>query len=151
MKKFFSVALVLVACFILTGCFWGKTVTCSSEIKQKNYTISTDYKISSIKDIVTKVTIKTVIESKEEKVLKDFKSQLEEQYKSNSKSYGGYDYKVTIKGQKLTADVTIDYKKFNLEKFVKANGAMKEYVNKKNELTLDGAKKMYKSTGAKCK
>ena len=109
------------------------------------------YKIIAKKDIVNKVEITQVIESDDEKVLKDFKSQLEEQYKSNKKTYGGYTYKVNIKGKKLTADVTIDYKKFDLDKFVKANGAMKEYVNKKNELTLDGAKKMYKSTGAKCK
>lgn len=149
MKKLINVGLVLCLCLLLTGC--GKTLKCSSSSEQKNYNISTDYTIKSSNKIVTKVTIKQVIESKDKKVLKNFKKQLEDQYKSNNTVYGGYDYKVVIKGNKLTADITIDYKKFDLEKFVKVNGAMKEYVNKDNKLTVEGAKKMYKSTGATCK
>ena len=31
------------------------------------------------------------------------------------------------------------------------NEAMKEFVNKKNKLSLDGAKRLYESIGAKCK
>ena len=149
MKKIISLGLVLSLCILLTGC--GKVVKCSSKSPQKNYDISTDYTIKASGDIVTSVTIKQVIESKDKKVLENFKKQLEEQYKSNNTVYGGYKYKVKISGKKLTADVTIDYKKFDLDKFVKTNGAMKEYVNKNNKLTVDGAKKMYKSTGAKCK
>jgi len=149
MKKLISVGLVLVLCILLTGC--GKTMKCNSSSKQKDYTISTDYVIKSNKDIVTKVTIKQVIESKDKDVLKNFESQLKSQYESNNKAYGGYDYKLKISGKKLTADITIDYTKFDLDKFVKANAAMKEYVNKNNKLTLEGAKKMYKSTGATCK
>lgn len=149
MKKIINVGLVVALCILLTGC--GKTIKCSSKSPQKNYDISSDYTIKSKGDIVTSVTIKQVIESKDKKVLENFKKQLEEQYKSNNTVYGGYNYKVKINGKKLTADVTIDYKKFDLEKFVKTNGAMKEYVNKDNKLTVDGAKKMYKSTGAKCK
>ena len=150
MKKVFSLIAVLSLCFLLTGC--GKVMNCKNEkSEQKNYSISTDYKIKSKGDIVTSVTIKQVIESKDKKVLENFKKQLEDQYKSNNTVYGGYDYKVTIKDKKLTADITIDYKKFDLDKFVKTNGAMKEYVNKDNKLTVKGAKKMYESTGAKCK
>lgn len=149
MKKGISLVVVLSLCILLTGC--GKVMKCSSSSEQKNYNISTDYKIESSGKIVTKVTIKQVIESKDKKVLENFKKQLEDQYKSNNTVYGGYDYKVKISGKKLTADVTINYKKFDLDKFVKTNGAMKEYVNKDNKLTVDGAKKMYKSTGATCK
>ena len=137
MKKILSLVVVLSLCILLTGC--GKVLKCSSSSEQKNYNISTDYKI------------KQVIESKDKKVLQNFKKQLEDQYKSNNTVYGGYSYKVKINGKKLTANITIDYKKFDLDKFVKANGAMKEYVNKDNKLTVDGAKKMYKSTGATCK
>lgn len=149
MKKLIGVGLVLSLCLLLTGC--GKTMKCSSKSPQKNYDISTDYTIKSSGKIVTSVTIKQVIESKDKKVLENFKKQLEDQYKNNNTVYGGYKYKVTINGKKLTADVTIDYKKFDLDKFVKTNGAMKEYVNKDNKLTVEGAKKMYESTGAKCK
>jgi len=149
MKKIASLVVVLSLCILLTGC--GKALKCSSSSAQKNYSISTDYAIKSNKDIVTKVTIKQVIESSDKKVLKNFESQLKSQYESNNKAYGGYDYKLKISGKKLTADITIDYTKFDLDKFVKANAAMKEYVNKNNKLTLEGAKKMYKSTGATCK
>lgn len=149
MKKTLSLVAVLSLCILLTGC--GKAIKCSSSSEQKNYDISTDYKIESSGKIVTKVTINQVIESKDKKVLNNFKKQLEEQYKNNNTVYGGYSYKVNIKGKKLTADITIDYKKFNLDKFVKANSAMKEYVNKDNKLTVEGAKKMYKATGATCK
>lgn len=153
-KKYVNICIVVVVlvvlCILLVGLFGNKGVKCSSSSEQKNYTISTDYMIKAKKKIVTSVTIKQVIESKDKKVLENFKKQLEDQYKSNNNSYGGYKYKVVLSGKKLTADITIDYTKFDLDKFVKANGAMKEYVNKDNKLTIDGAKKMYKSTGAKC-
>ena len=151
MKKIINVALVVAICFLLTGCLGSKTLKCSSSSDQKNYKISTDYKITAKNKIVKKVEINRVIESKDKKVLENFKKQQEDQNKSNDKAYGGYTYKVTIKGKKLTEKVTIDYTKFDLKKFVKANGAMEEYVNKDKQLTLEGAEKMYKSTGAKCK
>lgn len=141
----------VVVLLLLILLFGGKTTKCSMESKQKEYTINTDYKIKAKGSIVKTVTIKQVIESKNKTVLKNFKKQLEEQYKSNKSAYGGYTYKVSLKGNKVTTNVTIDYNKMDLDKFVKTNVAMKEYVNKDNKLTLDGAKKMYKSTGAKCK
>ena len=149
MKKIINIALVLCLCVLLTGC--GKTVKCTSTSKQKKYTMDTEQVIKTKGDIVTSITTKQVIESKDKKVLENFKKQLEEQYKSNNTVYGGYDYKVKINGKKLVANVTIDYKKFDLDKFVKDNAAMKEYVNKDNKLTVDGAKKMYKASGATCK
>ena len=95
MKKIISLGLVLSLCILLTGC--GKVVKCSSKSPQKNYDISTDYTIKASGDIVTSVTIKQVIESKDKKVLENFKKQLEEQYKSNNTVYGGYKYKVKMK------------------------------------------------------
>ena len=41
-------------------------------------------------------------------------------------------------------------KKFDMYRFIDNNEAMKKYT-KNNKLTLDGAKKMYESTGATCK
>lgn len=151
MKKLINIGLVVALCVLLTGCFGGKTTKCKSSSEQKDYTISTEYNIKSSSKIVTKVSIKYVVESKDKKVLNNFKKQFEEQAKSNNSSYGGYACKASIKGKTLTANITIDYKKFDLKKFTKDNGAMKDYVNKDYKLTLDGATKMYKSTGATCK
>ena len=149
MKKIINIALVLCLCVLLTGC--GKTVKCTSNSKQKNYTMDTEQVIKTKGDIVTSITTKYVIESKDKKILKDFKKQLEDQSKSNNASYKGYDCKASIKGNKLNVTITADYKKFDLDKFVKDNPAMKDYVNKDNKLTVDGAKKLYKASGATCK
>lgn len=151
MKKYISIVAVIVLCLFLTGCKGKKVVTnCSSSSKQTNYEIKTEYAINSRKDIVESVEINQTITSKDNKVLTNFEKQLKDQYKSNASLYGGYTYDVKVKGKKLTSKVTINYEELNMKKFVKDNGAMKDYVNKDNKFTLEGAKKLYKSTGAKC-
>ena len=62
MKKIINIALVLCLCVLLTGC--GKTVKCTSNSKQKNYTMDTEQVIKTKGDIVTSITTKYVIESK---------------------------------------------------------------------------------------
>ncbi len=149
MKKYLSIVSVIVVSLFLTGC-GKKVVSCKSSSKQTNYTIETKYTINSRKDIVESININQTISSKDEKILKDFEKQLKEQYKSNNSLYGGYSFDIKIKGKKLTSKVTINYEKLDMKKFVKDNGAMKDYVDKDNNFTLEGAKKLYKSTGAKC-
>jgi len=60
-------------------------------------------------------------------------------------------YYITNKDGKVVSKVTIDYSKIDIDKFVKENPAMKSYVNKYNQITLEGVKKMYESMGATCK
>ena len=150
-KQYTSIILLTVLCLLLTGCK-GKKVetTCKSSSKQTNYEINTKYTINSRKDIVESVKINQTITSDDKKVLSDFEKQLKDQYKSNKSLYGGYTYNIKVKGKKLTSKVTINYEKLDMKKFVKDNGAMKDYVDKDNNFTLEGAKKLYKSTGAKC-
>ena len=151
MKRNITLSIIIVLCLFLTGCK-GKQVitTCSNSNKQINYEISTKYKISSREDIVESVKISQTIKSKDKKVLKDFEKQLNEQYSLNKSLYGGYSYDIKVKGKKISSKVTIDYEKLNMKKFIKDNGAMKDYINKNNKFTLEGAKKLYESTGAKC-
>lgn len=149
--KRINLILFICFCLLLTGCNVEKVVVnCKSSTKQSNYSIKSNYKIISRKDIVEKVTIKQVIKSGDNDVLKKFEKQLLEQYKSNNNFYGGYKYDIKIVKKQLIADIAIDYEKINMKKFVKDNVAMKDYVNKKNQFTLNGAKKLYQSTGAKC-
>lgn len=151
MKKYIGVISVVVLCLILTGCKGKKIVTtCTSSSKQTNYEISTKYIINSRENIVENVIVNQTITSKDENLLKEFEKQLKEQYKSNKSLYGGYTSDVKINGKKVVSKVTINYEELNMKKFVKDNGAMKDYVNKENKFTLEGAKKLYKSTGAKC-
>ena len=55
-----------------------------------------------------------------------------------------------LKSNKIFAEGTIDFKKMNLDKFIKDNIAFKDYVDKKGRTTLSGIKKMYLSNGAIC-
>ena len=151
MKKYLNLLLILFCCLLLTGCKGKKEVLkCEGVSKQTNYTISTNYEIESRDNIVSKVIVKQVIQSKNKKILTSFKKQLTNQYKSNNSTYGGYKYDININGKKLTSNVEIDYESINLKRFIKDNSAMKDYVNKDNQFTLDGAKKLYESTGSKC-
>ena len=75
---------------------------------------------------------------------------LNQQYQDLNNKYAGYNYKVTIKNNALYNDLTIDYKQFDMKKFVYDNGAMKAYINENKQYTLNGAIEYYKSIGATC-
>ncbi len=126
------------------------TCTMKSDQSANGYVMETKYVVTSNGKNVMKVNITETITSKDKDKLKKFSSQFEEQYKYNKKAYGGYTYKVTNNGNKVISKVTIDYNKMNMKKFIKANVAMKEYTEK-DKLTVEGAKKLYESTGATCK
>ena len=130
----------------------NKKVTCNlvSDQTKNGYKLESKYVISSNGKEVKTVNIEETITSKDKKTLEKFEKQLKEQYEFNNKTYKGYNFKVSNKGGKVTTSVTIDYSKFDMEKFIKNNEAMKQYT-KNNKLTLEGAKKLYESTGAKCK
>ena len=151
MKRNITLSIIIVLCLFLTGCK-GKQVitTCTSSSKQINYTIKTKYIINSRKNMVESVNINQTIISKDKKILSDFKNQLDGQFSINKSLYGGYTYNIKVKNKKLVSKTIINYEKLNMKKFIKDNGAMKDYINKNNKFTLEGAKKLYESTGAKC-
>ena len=53
--------------------------------------------------------------------------------------------------EKLTVDTTIDYTVLDLDKLVKADSTMKQFVDINNNLTLDGVQDLYEALGATCK
>lgn len=148
--------LIILAIIILLAVkfifFNSVNLTCMNISNQKNegYKIKNIYTISADNGIVSKVVIKEIITSKKSEILSDFKNQLNSQYEYNKKMYGGYSYEIITNNDKLLVDVTVDYNDINLELFIKDNEAMKKYT-KNNKLTLEGVKKLYESTGAKCK
>ena len=153
MKK---IILLIIITVLVTGCL-GKnkydidTCTQISDQSASGYTVTTDYEIYSKDGIVDNVVISEVVNSKDKNILDFFKLQYENQYRNLNDKYGGYKYKVTIKDNKVTSNVTINYKKFNMESFIKDNNAMESYINKDKKLTLEGIKKMYTNIGATCK
>ena len=154
MKKIlYFVLLTIVSFGFLTGCGQEKTIACKrfSDQSISGYEINTEYNISYDGDIVNKVEITEVVESKNKTILSDFEEKNKEQYKENNIKYRGYSYKITNENNKLVSKITIDYSKVDLDTFIKDNPAMKKFVNKDNKLTIDGVKAMYESTGATCK
>ncbi len=152
MKRILKLLFVFIFMALLSGCGKNTLTKCTmtSDQSKSGYVINTEYNIYSNKNLVNQVVIKEVVESKNNTILAYFKNQLEKQYKANNNAYKGYAYKVTNKDGKVTAEVTIDYSKMDLKKYIKDNPAMKSYVDKNNKPTLKGVKNMYESSGAKC-
>lgn len=156
MKKLIgSALLVFVTVLFLTGCGSSKdnnfVCTYSSDQSASGYKLKSEYKVYSDGEIVNKVVTVETVESTNTSVLSYFESALKEQYKSNDNKYGGYSYNITKTDDTVISEVTIDYTKMDIEKFIEDNEAVKAYVNDDNQLTVEGVKKMYKSIGATCK
>lgn len=136
---------------LLSGCK-KQVVKCNliSDQSASGYTMNVNINIYSKDNAVYKIVTEEEISSNNNTILSYFQKQFNDQYENYNKIYGGYTYKVNNKNGKVTAKVIIDYKKIDMKKFISANPAIKEYINKENNLLLDGAKKMYESTGAKC-
>ncbi len=134
-------------CIIL---FCDRKVTCTFESKQDNHVINAKYIIKYKNGYVKKVKINQIVTTDEKSIIDKYNKQFEKQYSSNKKYYGGYDYKITIKDDSISSNVVINYKKFDMNKFIKNNEAMKQYT-KDGKFTIEGAKKMYEASGAICK
>lgn len=141
------IVVLIVSILLFTN---NKTIKCTGTSKQTGYTYDTEYIIKASGNKVKTITIKETITSKKATILDKFEKQYKEQYEYDKKTYGGYQYTINNKDGKLEVNVDIDYKKMDMEKFIKNNATMKQYT-KKNKLTLKGAKKLYESTGAVCK
>ena len=124
--------------------------TSKSDQSKNGYVIENKYVITARGKIVSKVEVTETITSDKKEKLESFNKQFEEQYSYFKKTYGGYEYKINTKGNKLTTNVTINYKKIDMKKFIENNAAMKEYT-KNDKFTISGAKKMYEASGATCK
>lgn len=154
MKKFAKILVVFIGIIFLAGCGNSKTVTkCTLDSDQSanGYSLKSEYNIYATGDVVTSVKTTEVVTSDKENILNYFETTLKTQYTAANKSYGGYSFDVKKSDNKITSNVTIDYNKMNLKKFVEDNASMKSYVNKDNKITLSGAKKLYESLGATCK
>lgn len=154
MKKGLKILFISLFVILISGC--GKsnkevvsTCTLSSNQSSNGYKISSNYEIHSKDGLVNSVTTKETVESDNEQVRSYFKKTLEDSYNTANESYGGYTYNVTEDGNKVISDVTIDYSKMNLEKFVNDNSQMKSSI-KNNRISLDGMKKIYEALGATC-
>lgn len=154
MKKNIKIISVL-SILLLSGCGTNKEVlvtkcTSSQNNLQANYTLKSEYTIYSQKGVVNKVESVETINSSSEAILDYFDTYLTSTYEQANKVYGCYNNKVTKNDDEVISKTTIDYKSMDMNKYVEDNSAMKNYVNSKNELTLEGIKVAYQSIGATC-
>lgn len=152
MKKVLRVIVISILMMFLVGCDSKKEVvkTCTLEKSVSGYSLNSTYKIYATGNEVKKVETEEVVTSDNESVRNYFETQLNNSYSTASKTYGGYTYDVTNKDNKVTSKVTIDYEKMDLDKFIKDNESIKQFLNKKNKITLDGVKSIYSTLGATC-
>ena len=160
MKKSILFVVALVFAFILTGCGDSvskpakssneKEMECTVKTSNESYSINSTYTIYYEGDIVNKVYSKEEIKSSDESLLKNTKSTVEATYKEANKQYGGYNYSVKIDGDVLISEATIDYKKMDLEKYIKDTPAYSLYIDDDNNIIVDKLKQSYISMGATC-
>ena len=129
----------------------NKTMVCTHKSNQsKNgYMLETKNVVKYKGDYVVKVNTTEIITSNDKEVLNKFEDSFKKTDLYNKDTYGGYTYNITNKNGKVVNNIVIDYRKFDMKKFLKNNVAMEKYV-KDGKLTVDGEKKYYKATGAKC-
>ena len=154
MKKGLKLLLISLFVIILSGCNNSskevvKTCKLTADQSSNGYVLNSNYEIHSKDGLVDNVVTKETVESDNEQIREYFKNTLEKSYKTANESYGGYTYKVTEDDNKIISDVTIDYSKMDLDKFVKDNSQIKSYIKNK-KITLEGMQKIYEALGATC-
>lgn len=156
MKKVINLLVILVGVIFIAGCKYnlpGQKVTkCTLDNDQSKsgYKTIVTYNIYSKNDVVSKVSYEEVLTSENTTILKYFEDLNKKQFEQQNKTYGGYSFDVKAEKNKIISNVTINYSKLDMNKFIKDNSAMKSYVDENNKFTLKGAKTMYESLGAKC-
>jgi hypothetical protein len=154
--------LIVPACLVLVALaagavflfiFMDKTVTCSQISDQPNLGYKTETKTEIIYNgnFVKIVKTNRKIKVDDSEKLSNLTNSYTRQYDMNNVSYSGYKYTITNTDE-THAEINseIDYNKFNMEKYLKDNPAMKEYTAE-GKMTVDGAKKMYEKSGYSCK
>jgi hypothetical protein len=125
---------------------------CKSTSDQPNmgYIAETTTTIYYDNDIVTKAETTREINANAKEKLDELLDSYIRQYDLNNNSYGGYSYATErTNDESAKFKGTIDYKVVDFAKFVKDNPAMNDYSSD-GKLTKDGAKRMYKASGATC-
>lgn len=155
MKRDLKILLVLPLVFLMVGCGTNKKeivshCTLTSTDNTNGYQLNSSYDVYSTNNEVSKVVTEEVVTSDNDSILTYFEEYLKKTYDTQNSTYGGTTNEVTKVEGKVTSKTTIDYTKMDLEKYVKDNSALSNYMNKDNKLTKDGILSIYKAMGATC-
>jgi hypothetical protein len=173
MNKFIKYLAIILCIGLITGCSGKKeekklSENISSEIKISeegasavchadfDYTNTRGFVTGSkmviftdSNNIVTKVSTQEIAESNDKSVLSILEESIKENY-SVASQYGGYDYDVSLNGNRLIITTTIDYTVLDMEKMATDNDTLEVYLNKDHRFTLASIQSMYMAVGAEC-
>lgn len=147
MKKRNLLFIMIVGILFLTGC--NKTTKCTMEIKQDEYTVTSEYKITydGNKNVV-KVETEEVVTSDDSAILDTFEDSINSQLATYS-DLKHYQYSISKKDNKLIEKISINYKKMDIDKFLSINpSASSMFENGK--IKYDNIISIYKTLGATC-
>lgn len=154
MKKCFKILSLMIVALFISGCGSDKevikTCTSTSTDSKSGLKLEAVYKVYGKGKVADKVVTTETITTDDEDTLDYYKEYLEDTYEAANKTYGGYTINVTKKDNKVVSETTIDYNKMDLEKFVKDNTVLKNYVDKNNKMLIEGLLSTYKAIGATC-
>ena len=174
MKKFIKYLCIILCIVVISGCGskekeeeklptnlvetiqideTGAAAICTAEYDYSDtqgYTTGSKFVVFTDEDdYVVKIVTTEVVASNDDAILELFEESLERNYSMFSQ-YGGYDYEITIDGNKLISNVTIDYTETDLETMAADNESLKIYLTEDYKFTLKSVKSMYMSSGAEC-
>lgn len=154
MRRILKIFAVFICVLVLAGCGNEEQRVVKCTLTQNNvaqgYKVSSEYKIYTDGKIVNKVETTEIATSDNSEILDYLENYENTLYTNMNNEYGGYDFKITNENGTLTAITKIDYTKLDMKKLAKDQSSMKNYMNDKNEITLEGIKALYKSMGATC-
>lgn len=155
MKKYIIMVSLLV--LVITGCKSSKdSIEVAKHCKlttineEEKYQLDVEYIIYGQKTIAKKVEIIEKVTASDHSIVEQFSEYLKGTYSKYNELYGGFSNKVTEESGVLVSKTTMDYTKLNLKKYISDNDIIKKYVNKDNEILVDGLVNVYESLGAKC-
>lgn len=146
-----GIVVLIIAIIVVFNILHLDKMKCNTEIKEETYQIKNNYTLYYKKDIVKKVLIERIVESKNNTVLSFFEKNYKDEFKKYNKDFGGYTIKSSeIKNHKLDFIVEVNFKKVDMNKLKEKNPYLKDDMKKKN-LTLDGSYKLFQLNEKTCK
>ena len=129
----------------------NKILTCKNyeQNEKLNYEINTTFEIKSKNNVAIENKVHYEIKSDSDEVLEILSDKLEEKYKESIEEYGGTTMNKTKDKNKLIVDITLDYKKMDIEKYVEIEPLLKQ-TTKNNEIKTTVMRLIYEKKDYDC-
>lgn len=157
MKKLYLLLIPLFA-IILTGCgsssnsdsgSGSKQMVCTRNTTSGGVTINLKYTLKHDGTYVTSSTFYEEYIPQDTSSLSQIKDIIEQTYTTANQKYSGYTINVNNDGQKVVADVTVDYSKTDLEQMRKDDSDVEQFIEN-GKMSVEKMKTYYKGLGMSC-